>query len=118
MAKKFYILLLVTLGFLIGPTLVSAHGIKAEMACCKKESAAKTCCKEKNSKKKEHSCNNSCVGNSCGCPTAYCGYSSILSFQTENNSLFSFSERKQNYYYSEIFISSDFRSIWLPPKIS
>ena len=96
------------LGFLLGPTLTYAHGTKKEMPCCK----------EKNSKKKEHSCNNSCVGNSCGCPTAYCGYSSILSFQTENNSLFSFSERKQNYYYSEIFISSDFRSIWLPPKIS
>jgi len=118
MAKKFYILLLVTLGFLIGPTLVSAHGIKAEMTCCEKESAEKACCKEKSSKKKEHRCDTSCLSNSCGCPTAYCGYSSILSFQTENNSLFSFSERKQNYYYSEIFISSDFRSIWLPPKIS
>lgn len=118
MTKKFYILLLVTLGFLLGPTLTYAHGTKKEMPCCKKEFTVKDCCKKKDSNKKEHNCDNSCVGNSCGCPTAYCGYSSILSFQTENNSLFSFSERKQNYYYSEIFISSDFRSIWLPPKIS
>ncbi|MFV8342926.1 hypothetical protein [Flavobacterium sp. XS2P39] len=118
MAKKFYILLIVTLGFLIGPTLAFAHSNKASMTCCKKESAAKTCCKEKDSKKKGHNCDNSCVGNSCGCPTTYCGSTSMVFFQTENNSLFSFSEKKQDYFYSEIFISSDFRSIWLPPKLS
>ena len=38
-----------------------------------------------------------------------------LNFKNNN---FDFSTEKQNYYYSEIFISSDFRSIWLPPKIS
>ncbi|MEA9414852.1 DUF6769 family protein [Flavobacterium sp. PL02] len=118
MTKKFYILLLVTLGFLMGPTLTYAHGTKNEMSCCKKESTTKDCCKKKHSNKKEHNCDNSCSGNSCGSTTANCGFSPMALFQTENNSLFSFSERKQNYFYSEIFISSDFRSIWLPPKIS
>jgi hypothetical protein len=95
-----------------------AHGAKAEMSCCKEKSTTKDCCKEKDSKKKGHSCDNSCVGSSCGCPVANCASSPMVSFYTESNSLFSFSEKKQNYYYSEIFISSGFRSIWLPPKIS
>lgn len=118
MTKKFYILLFVTLGFLMGPTLTYAHGTKKEMSCCKKESTAKKCCDKKNSKEKGHDCDKGCLGNSCT-PTGSCSYFSPMAiFQTENTSLFSFSEKRQNYYYSEIFISSDFRSIWLPPKIS
>ena len=118
MTKPFYILLLVTLGFLLGPTVTFAHGTKTEMSCCKKENATKDCCKEKDSKKKGHSCDNSCVGSSCGCPVANCASAPMTTFQTESNTLFSFSKNKPNYYYSEIFISSDFRSVWLPPKIS
>ncbi|MDA6069185.1 hypothetical protein NJT12_06090 [Flavobacterium sp. AC] len=117
MTKKFYILLLVTLGFLMGPTLTYAHGTKTAMSCCKKESSSENCCKKKGSKEKEHNCDKGCLGNSCT-PTSSCGFSPMAIFQTENNSLFSFSDKKQNYFYSEIFISSDFRSIWLPPKIS
>ncbi|WP_306351096.1 hypothetical protein [Flavobacterium sp. '19STA2R22 D10 B1'] len=118
MTKKFYILFLVTLGFLMGPTLSFAHSPEPKMACCKKESSEKSCCKDMDSKEKKHSCDGSCKGASCSCPTVYCGSSSFLSFQSENTSLFNFLERKQNYYYSEIVISTDFRSIWLPPKIS
>ncbi|MBF7093080.1 hypothetical protein IUY40_16225 [Flavobacterium sp. ALJ2] len=118
MTKKFYILLLVMLGFLMGPTFTYAHETKNEMSCCKKESPVKDCCNKKDSTKKGHNCDNSCSGSSCSSTTGNCGFSTIAIFQTENNSLFDFSERKQNYYYTEIFISSDFRSIWLPPKIS
>ena len=118
MTKKFYILLLVTLGFLMGPTLTYAHGMKKEMSCCKKESSTKDCCKKKDSKEKGHDCDKGCLGNSCTSPAGSCSFSPMVLFQTENNSLFSFSEKRQTYYYSEIFISSDFRSIWLPPKIS
>lgn len=117
MTKKIYILLLLTLGFILGPTQSFAHSNKAEMTCCTKESSTKECCKDNHSKEKNQSCDNSCKDVSCGCPTVYCGYASVLSFQTDNNSLFDFSERKQNHFYSEIIISSDFRSIWLPPKI-
>jgi hypothetical protein len=116
MTKKFYILLLVTLGFLMGPMLSFAHETKQEMSCCKKESTVNDCCEKKKSNKKEHNCDTSCLGNSCGCPTVYC--SSLAYYESEKKSLFSFSERTQNHYYSEIFISSGFRSIWLPPKIS
>ncbi|RWW98821.1 hypothetical protein [Flavobacterium cerinum] len=118
MTKKIYILLLLTLGFLLGPTVTYAHNNKAEMACCKKESSKKDCCKEHHSKEKKHSCDSGCKSVSCGCPSVSCGFTPTLAFQSENDSLFDFSDRKQNYFYSEIFISSDFRSIWLPPKIS
>lgn len=118
MAKKIYIILFIMLGFLLGLSLTFSHSNKASMIYCKKESGAKTCCKEKDSEKKGHNCDNSCAVNSCGCPATHCSSTWMVFFQTENHSLFSFSEKKLNYFYSEIFISSDFHSTWLPPKIS
>lgn len=123
MSKKFYIVLLVVLGFFMTPSAAFACGTKTEKACCKKESSSKKekkeCCKkEQSSKEKSHEgCNGACKDVSCNSSTVYLSLTSL--FYTElNNQLFSFSTEKQNYYYSEIFISSDFRSIWLPPKIS
>ncbi|WP_157956083.1 hypothetical protein [Flavobacterium kingsejongi] len=117
MRHKFYILVLVTLGLLFGPTLSFSHGMEPKMSCCHSESASQSCCREKETQSKEHHCDNSCKGVSCGCPTVYCGYAPIL-LQTETNSLFGFSDKKQNFFYSEIFIATDSRAIWLPPKIS
>lgn len=119
MPKNSYILFLLILGVFLGPMQSFAHGKKkAEMTCCKKESSEKSCCKEKKSKETKHDCDSSCSGSSCGCPVMHCSFSPMYVFQEANDSLFDFSERKQNYFYSEVFISSDFRSIWLPPKIS
>ena len=123
MSKKFYIVLLVMLGFFMTPSVAFACGTKTEKACCKKESSSKKdkkeCCKKEQSSKKEshEGCSGACKDVPCSSSTVYIGMTSL--FHTElNNQLFSFSTEKQNYYYSEIFISSDFRSIWLPPKIS
>lgn len=123
MSKKFYILLLVTLGFFMSPSVTLACGIKAEKSCCKKESSSKTeqkdCCKkEKKSNESSHDgCNGACKSITCGSTAIHLGLTSL--YNTElNKQIFSFSTEKQNYYYSEIFISSHFRSIWLPPKIS
>jgi hypothetical protein len=118
MTKKCYILLLLIFGFLLGPSFTYAHGAKKEMSCCAKPSTTKDCCKKKEASKKAHDCDNSCTGSSCGCPAAYCSFTAVVSFETTNNALFTFVERAQNFHYSEIFISSGFRSIWLPPKIS
>lgn len=118
MAKRIYILLLLTFGFILGPTQSFSHNNKVEMACCMKESSTKECCKENHSKEKQHNCSSSCKDVSCGCPTVYCGYASVLSIQKDNNLIFDLLERKQKHFYSEIIISSDFHSIWLPPKIS
>jgi hypothetical protein len=121
MTRKFYIMLLVVLGFCMMPSMAFACKTKTEKACCKKESSSKekkSCCtKEKDSKTKNHDgCSGACKSVSCGCPTIQLGLS--VFFTDLNPQLFSFSSKKQKYYYSEIFISSDFRSIWLPPKIS
>lgn len=120
MPKNSYILLLLILGLFLSPTQFFAHnsGNKTEMSCCKKESSEKSCCKEKKSKGTKHDCDSSCSGMSCGCPAMYCGFSPMVVFQETKDCVFDFSERKQSYFYSEVFISSDFRSIWLPPKIS
>ena len=123
MSKKFYIVLLVMLAFFMKPSMALACGTKTEKACCKKESSLKKdikeCCKKEQSSKKEshEGCNGACKDFTCSSPTVFLGIPWL--FYTElNNQIFSFSTEKQNYYYSEIFISSDFRSIWLPPKIS
>jgi hypothetical protein len=123
MSKKFYIVLLVMLGFFMTPSVAFACGTKADKSCCKKESSSekdkKDCCKkEKKSNESSHDgCNGACKDVTCSSSAFQLGLTS--SFYTElNNQVFSFSTEKQNYYYSEIFISSHFRSIWLPPKIS
>ena len=123
MSKKFYIMLLVMLGFFMTPSVAFACATKTEKACCKKESSSKKdqkdCCKkEKKSDESSHDgCKGACKDVSCGSSTIYLGLTSA--FYTElSNQVFIFSTKKQNYYYSEIFISSHFRSIWLPPKIS
>ena len=121
MTKNIFILFLLTIGLLLGPMQTSAHnGSKAIVLCCQKEStdSEKSCCKENQSKGKKHSCDSSCTGASCTCPVVYIGYSLTLDFQEQNNSLFDFSDSKQNFFYSESAVSSDFRSIWLPPKLS
>ena len=123
MSKKFYILLLVVLGFFMMPSVAFACGTKTDKSWCKKESSSekdkKDCCKkEKKSNESSHDgCNGACKDLTCSSSAFQLGLTSA--FYTElNNQVFSFSTEKQNYYYSEIFISSHFRSIWLPPKIS
>lgn len=118
MTKNIYILFLLTLGLLLGPMQTYAHNsVKANMTCCQKESSdsKKSCCKEKQSKEKKHNCNNSCSGT---CPIVSCGFIPTLAFEETNYSVFDFSDSKQNFFYSEIGVFSDFRSIWLPPKLS
>lgn len=123
MSRKFYILLLVIFGFFMMPSVAFACGAKEDKMCCNKESSSKQdqkdCCKKENkSNKSSHDgCNGACKNVSCGSSVIHLGL--VSAFYTElNNQVFSFSAEKQNYYYSEIFISSHFRSIWLPPKIS
>ncbi|WP_414000112.1 hypothetical protein ACMDB5_06030 [Flavobacterium sp. W1B] len=121
MSKKFYILLLVMFGFVMMPSIAFACGTKTEKSCCKKESSSQTkkadCCKKnKKSNEGSHSgCDGACKNISCS-PVVHLSLPTL--FYAESNQPFVFSQKKQNYYYSEIFISSDFRAIWLPPKIS
>jgi hypothetical protein len=114
-------MLLVMLGFFMMPSVAFACGTKSEKACCKKEASSETkkmaCCDKGKSSKRHDGCNGGCKHVSCTSSVVSLALSSPL-YVAINNQLFSFSPEKQNYYYSEIFISSDFRSVWLPPKIS
>ena len=121
MSKKFYILLLVLLGFLMTPSVAFACGTKMETSCCDKKASKtsqKDCCKkEKKSNESSHDgCNGACKSISCGSSVMHLGLTAVFNAEL-NKQIFVFSAEKQNYYYSEIFISSHFRSIWLPPKI-
>ena len=123
MSKTFYILLFAILGFILTPSSAFACGTKTEKSCCKKMSSVekikKECCKKSESSKKNshEGCDGACKSIGCSNSTVLLSSTAIL-YNDLNIELFSFSTEKQNYYYSAIFISSDFRSVWLPPKIS
>lgn len=123
MSNKFFIVLLVLLGFFVNPSIAFACGTKSEKTCCKKNAPLakdkKECCKKaQSSNEKSHEgCDGACKNLTCSSSTVYLGMAASL-YHELNNQAFSFSSEKQNHYYSEIFISSHFRSIWLPPKIS
>jgi hypothetical protein len=123
MSRKKYILLCAMFGlFMISNIAFACNATPEKKSCTKEFSTASqkpTCCeKEKNSKNKKHQ---GCTG---ACKTILCNHSSlsigfpIAPYISLNQGTPIVSAHKQNYYYSEIFISSDFRSIWLPPKIS
>lgn len=99
----------------MGPMFNYARGIKTQKICFKNKTFLIVACEETT----EHRCVKGCVKSSGDCPVVYCSYHSpMISFQIDNHYFLNFSKREQNYYYPEIFISSGFRSIWLPPKIS
>ena len=123
MSKTFYILLFAVFGFILTPSTASACGTNTEKSCCKKasstEKAKKECCKKSESSKNNshEDCDGACKSISCSNSTVFLSTTAVQ-YSELNHELFSFSTEKQNYYYSAIFISSDFRSVWLPPKIS
>lgn len=121
MKKWLHILIIMlTFGFFLSPSISFACGTKTEKSCCKKENSSKTekkdCCSGKHSKDKNNSCGGKC-GHS-NCTTSTTNFSLISFYEIEfKNDSFDFSEEKSKFHHSEIFISSGFTSVWLPPKI-
>ncbi|WP_430612653.1 hypothetical protein [Flavobacterium sp. JP2137] len=118
MTKKFYIFLFVALGLLFGPTQAFAAESDSAMSCCTQETGIKDCCKMEGTAQQQHDCDHSCVGTTCGCPSAFNGPTSIFVAPHTAQLILVPSEKAAVFFYSKIFISSDFRSIWLPPKIA
>ena len=129
MSKKFYILLLVMLGFFMTPSVAFACGTKAEKSCCKKESSSKKdkkeCCKkEKTSSCHSTSSKNKSEKNNCGddCNKCHsCSVHFVMNYLTpEFNSVLKphFSDKKSNPDYSNPYFSFSFQNIWKTPKIS
>ncbi|HRP91094.1 MAG TPA: hypothetical protein PKX92_13770 [Edaphocola sp.] len=122
MTRQISILLIVMLGFFLTPTLTYACGKpaeKTEKSCCKKETSQtekKDCCKSHSQDdKNDDDCNGQCGNHSCHCPTI--NITIALPFFPELNHSVFYAE-KLSFFYTETHISSGFRSIWQPPKIS
>ncbi|MFH6958591.1 hypothetical protein ACHRV1_14415 [Flavobacterium aquidurense] len=122
--KRFYIILIVTLGLFLVPTATFACGNLSKKASCTKETSKthnEDCCSEEggHSKKEKHDgCGHKCGHASCGCASVCNGGISFLSeLEFKNNTLSLFSQ-KQKFYNSETSILTGFYSIWLIPKIS
>lgn len=121
MKKRLHIIIIIlTLGFFLSPTLSYACGNKTEKSCCKKETSTKTekkdCCNGKHSKDKNNSCGGKCGHSNCTTSTVTFSLISFNEIIFKNNN-FDFSEEKSKFYHSETFISSGYTSVWLPPKI-
>ncbi|WP_164126858.1 hypothetical protein [Sphingobacterium luzhongxinii] len=118
MAKKIYILLFVVIALLMGPQSAMALRVEATKVCCKKMSSERSCCKEtKKEASKIHKCKAGCE--SCSCVSyAVDVKPPLISSVIDSGAPFEFLEKKQKYFYVEIFHSNDARAIWLPPKIS
>lgn len=124
--KRFYIILIVTLGLFLVPTATFACGNRSEKDSCSKETSKthkdnKDCCSEEggHSKKENHDgCGHKCGHASCGCASICNGGITFLNQLEFKNITFSFFSKKQRFHNSETSILSGFYSIWLIPKIS
>lgn len=123
MKKRLHILIIIlTLGFFLSPTLSYACGAKTEKFCCKKVKTFKTekkdCCNGRNSKDKDNSCGGKCGHSNCTSSTSI-NFSLISTFEIDFNSAnLDFSSEKQKFYNTKTYVSSGFSSVWLIPKIS
>lgn len=121
MKIRFYIMLMVTLGFFLTPILTYACETKIEKSCCENKSSSKSekkeCCKNHSSNKdNDNSCGGKCGHSNCTTTSAHLSLLFFEDLKLINN--FDFSNEKQNFYDAETNLSSGFHSIWLIPKIS
>jgi hypothetical protein len=114
------IIIILTLGFFLIPTLSYACGTKSESGCCKKETTSKkekkgSCC-DKHTKDKKNNCDGKCGNKNCTTSSVNCWLISLNEVEIKNN-CFAFASKKQKFHYLKTNISPGFYSIWLKPKI-
>ena len=122
MKNSLHILIIIlTIGFFMAPTVSYACGTKVEKECCSKVISSNTemkyCCSNKDSKDKDNSCEGKCGHSNCTTSTVILSIISLNEIEFKSNN-FDFSNERKEFYHSETFISSGFTSIWLIPKIS
>ena len=115
------IIIILTLGIFMLPTLSYACGTKSESGCCKKETTSKTekkeCCCDEHSKDKKDNCNGKCGHKNCTTSSVNLSILSLYEIEIKNNH-FDFSNKKSKFHHPKTNISSGFYFIWLIPKIS
>lgn len=122
MARIFHIALFSLIGFILTPADTYACGEKSDkiqISSHKKfdsEIEKKDCCNKEKEKCGNHGndCGGKCKNPTCHCPTSISN-STLLLFT--DFSPRKFIESKPDFYYQETYYSSDFMSIWQPPKI-
>lgn len=118
MTKNVYILIMLVFAFLLGPTQSFATTTQEAEHSCMDMSSTMSCCSTTDTSSTDQD-QTSCKGN-CGTSTCVSPISLHITGVVieEDYTIFISPELRQNHYYSEALISSDFRSIWLPPKIA
>ena len=128
MSSKIYILVVVTIGFFMIPSISFACG----SGCSSKKTESKEsfnsekhskhqatengCCNNKNQSKNDNGCSGKCKHNSCNCITPV--LSLILpSFSELTINHFDFSHKKKSFTFEKSNASSGFYYIWTPPNI-
>lgn len=132
MATKIDILVLITFGFLLIPSISFAcdsscgkeEGTKTEVkGCCdsKKESQQQTtekgCCDSDKSAKDDDGCGGKCKHPSCNCIAPVLNILLISFSELNLNNNFDFSNEKKTFTFEESTTSSGFYYIWTPPNI-
>ena len=118
MTRKFFILLMLLLGFFLAPNKTIACTMKVESMSCKKVSCSesKSCCKthDNSSTKQNNGCNGKC-NHSTTSSTFNAGIIQPIHTDLKVNLIWI---QNQNFYYSKTTISSGYISIWVIPKIA
>jgi|SRR5699024_2374593 len=119
MKKHIFILTLALFGFLLMPTLIYACNESEQdmtVSCCDHQSGhsnSDDCCENHQSDHKDKGCDSGCSHSGCHC--VYCNVV-VPALTVDTNPLPV--AIKQLTFGSEVFLSSQFLSIWVPPKIS
>ena len=128
MSTKIYILILVTIGFVMIPSISFACGsgcgtkkTEPKESCnsdkhSKHQAAKNGCCSTENQSKDSKGCSGKCKHNSCHCTAPV--LSLILpSFSELTINHFDFSHKKKSFTFEKSNVSSGFYYIWTPPNI-
>src|SRR5690554_4082304 len=98
MVRQIYILLLATLGLLIGPTQsVAAVAANVEMTCCE-QMAAEPCCDDSMAEEEDEGCDGDCDCAGCTCVVHLSSSPSFL-FQIDDFSFIAFIEKAHTFFF-------------------
>lgn len=120
--NKIYLIVFVLLGFFLMPGATYACGSGSGNHSCKMEMSSKTkmkdCCSKKSNSKesKGKGCSGKCGQSMCSVSSVNIGITSSIQYEILNT-VFNFSEKKQNFSHAISFPSDGYVSLWLIPKI-
>jgi hypothetical protein len=118
--RKFYLVIVVLLGFFLMPATAMACGKIAKKEKCAKEVVVqthkKTCCGD-TTHSKSSNCNGKCGHGLCNVSSTHSGIT-LSEVYKVNLSYFDYQLKRQKSHYAEVFPSAIYYSLWLIPKIS